>query len=360
MKLYTVMYLTYLRKLAACVMVPVLLALIVVGCGQTQVQSESTTATPEVPGTTTTTATITTTTTATITATTTTTVTATAPPQLTPDPTIEAANFETESAVTYNENMGGGGGKNIVKVLNRQDGRFVIRGNIQLNRIPAPNVEPWNLAWAQSSCTDCQTMAVALQINLYERGAPRVAPQNAAIAVNIACTRCVTVARALQYTIPVDDIREVPRDVNELIREMDRELNDIRRTATSVAEAEPRVNQVIERFRQLAQYLNDARDEDTGNVTPTPSVTGTVTVVPSPSVEATSTVIVTATVVSTPTTAQPTTTATMQSTPTANAQSTTTAMPTGTRPSSGASPTPTPTNTAIPTHIPTPGPTATP
>ena len=49
------------------------------------------------------------------------------------------------------------------------DGRLRIRGGIQLNHIPGPTVGPVNLADASSSCVDCQTIAVAMQINLIGR-----------------------------------------------------------------------------------------------------------------------------------------------------------------------------------------------
>ena len=58
---------------------------------------------------------------------------------------------------------------------------------------------------------------------VYRRGATVVAPVNRAVAVNENCTRCVTIARALQYVIPVDDCREVPREINELVRRVDLE-----------------------------------------------------------------------------------------------------------------------------------------
>src|SRR5689334_19016047 len=75
----------------------------------------------------------------------------------------------SNTGAAFAQYNGGGGGKNIVTQINRTDNRLRIKGNIQLNRIPGPNVEPINLAFAGSSCTGCQTYAVALQINLISR-----------------------------------------------------------------------------------------------------------------------------------------------------------------------------------------------
>src|SRR5919198_3308577 len=130
---------------------------------------------------------------------------------------------QPDAGITYSEfTGGGGGGSNIVTVCNRADGRFKMRGNIQLNRIPGPTVDSDNHAYARGSCTDCQSLSVAMQIDLISPSASRVTPTNVATAVNIGCTRCDTVARALQYVITVDDpVHDTPPEVRQLIRTMD-------------------------------------------------------------------------------------------------------------------------------------------
>ena len=175
--------------------------------------------------------------------------------------TQPAASPTAAAASEPSFNLSGGGAKNLVVLTNRNDDGFTGRGQLQLNLIPGPRVAPVNLARAVASCTDCQTLAVALQINVYERGAPQVTPQNAAVAVNISCQDCLTVARSIQYVIPVDDVRDVPPDVRELAREMDRELHELTRDRSlSLAEREARLDAVIGRFRDLAAYLRQERD----------------------------------------------------------------------------------------------------
>jgi putative peptide zinc metalloprotease protein len=159
----------------------------------------------------------------------------------------------------------GRGPDNIVQVRNQNDDRRRIRGSIQLNRSTGDAVAPVNSAVAEASCTDCQTIAVALQVNLIGKDASLVTPQNTALAVNYKCTRCITVAVALQYVISVDDPREVPRDVDRLIREMDRELREVSKDEkASLNDVVARINAVIDQFRTLAGNLNDKRDEETG------------------------------------------------------------------------------------------------
>lgn len=176
-----------------------------------------------------------------------------------------------EEDVTLTEQVSGGG-QNIVQVMNRDDQRMRIRGNVDLNRIPGDRAAPVNYAAALASCTDCQTFAIALQIDLISRTASAIAPQNTAIAVNVGCTRCVTVARAIQFVVQVDDPREVPENVRELVREMDRELREIaqlgRQGQITLLEAETRINALIDRFRDLGTSLYEGRDGATEPTSP--------------------------------------------------------------------------------------------
>jgi len=191
---------------------------------------------------------------------------------------------ERTNADTYEEYVDRREKHNIVRVKNTDDGRFLARSSVVLDRVGGKTVDARNEAWAESTCTDCQTVAVALQVVVYKRGAPTVTPLNLAVALNIRCTRCVTVALAFQYVIPVgkDDEEgptKVPSSVRQLIRELDREL-DYFEQFTNVrqidpAEAERRLVSIIDKHATLKQYLSAMRDEktigDTGSPSPSPS-----------------------------------------------------------------------------------------
>src|SRR5437773_3331955 len=123
-----------------------------------------------------------------------------APAQVTED--------ETQSSVVREDQASDGfvgGPRNMVNGRNYVDNRLLVRGRVQLNRINGSTVWPVNYAYAYSSCVDCTTMSVALQIDVYQEGADTFMPQNAGVAFNEQCTRCRTLALALQYAIPVDD-----------------------------------------------------------------------------------------------------------------------------------------------------------
>ena len=190
----------------------------------------------------------------------------------TPAPSAQGAADGSDVGFKLN----GAGGKNIVKITNKTDNRLIVRGRVDFNRTPgADRIAPVNAAIAVGSCVGCQTYAVALQINLYQRGASVVAPQNAAVAVNAGCSNCVTVARAVQYSIPVDDLATVPNNVRELARALDKELRGIEGvydTGTfNVYQANARINTVVSEFKTLANGLLDQYKVETAADSPSPS-----------------------------------------------------------------------------------------
>jgi hypothetical protein len=110
----------------------------------------------------------------------------------------------------------------------------------------------------------------------------------------------------------------VPREVDDLIKEFDKEFKAIRQEKDlGIEEIEQRINALIERFRELAASLKDDRQETMEATTPgatPPAGTGTPTVEASPMTTATPT-SETPTVNSTPAGETPTETVTPSATP---------------------------------------------
>jgi len=190
----------------------------------------------------------------------------------TPTTGAPAASTVNDNA-DYQEIPDGGGSNNIVKVQNKTDNRLRVKAKIQLNHIPGDNVQPVNYAEAIGSCMNCQTFAVALQIDLRSRTATTVAPQNAAVALNIKCTGCTTVADAYQYVVPVDDPTQTPDNVRDLINQMQQQLNaSAHDKDETTADAEAKINAIITQFMDLGQSLYQQRDQTTDNDTPDATV----------------------------------------------------------------------------------------
>jgi hypothetical protein len=77
---------------------------------------------------------------------------------------------------------------------------------VQVGRYKGDNLQSTNVARADSTdCTDCRTVAVAVQAVLV-KGSPQTAtPINAALAINQNCERCTTYAFAYQYVVSTED-----------------------------------------------------------------------------------------------------------------------------------------------------------
>ena len=216
---------------------------------------------------------------------------------------------------------------NQVVADNSEDKRFLARSSIKFRKLKTNEIAPVNIAFAQGKCTDCQTIAVAVQVIVYKRGATNVQPQNVALAANVGCTRCVTIARAIQYVIPVDDFDNVPDNVKRLVHRLDQELHYFEQVR-SIDElnsdaAAARLQAAVNEFSELHQYMADLmtkktgeNDEDPGaketgerlRESPSPSPSGTAPASPSsPSSPSTAT--------PSPTTGTPTPTPTPTATP---------------------------------------------
>ena len=195
---------------------------------------------------------------------------AAAAPSATPTATGSTAAEDDLPPVTSTDEHSGGSPSNRIVAINRTDSRLRVRGKVQVNHIEGDNASPVNSAEAYSSCTGCDTLAVALQIDLISTNASTVAPQNQAVALNYQCTNCNTSARALQYVFQVDDPDQVPDRVRDLVSEMNRELDRVAhdQSITDAGQAESVVDGVISDFQDLAQNLSDQRDDKTDETTP--------------------------------------------------------------------------------------------
>jgi putative peptide zinc metalloprotease protein len=153
-----------------------------------------------------------------------------------------------------------GGPSNIVIAVNQTDGRVAIRGKVQVMREPGMIGAPQNFAFARASCTNCQTIAVALQLNFASTDARYIVPQNVAVASNNVCTGCTTIALAYQVFFTVDDPTATPDGVRDVMRDLDAELREISTDPNiTAAQAEPRIISLVERFRVFATAIDQQR-----------------------------------------------------------------------------------------------------
>jgi hypothetical protein len=208
---------------------------------------------------------------------------------VTPSPTAATgaaqatpARTETPASGFTNEDnhKANGAPQNVVEVLNKTPPQLKMQASVQLNRIRSDSVTPLNAAIAVGQdCTGCQTIAVALQIDLYQKGAHVVSPENYAIALNLSCRSCVTIAHAIQYAIPVEDPENDQQDgdhqgdARQLLQRMQKELDAIAKTKGITADqAQARIKGVLAEFTALANTMLDdtKRADETDSQSPSP------------------------------------------------------------------------------------------
>ena len=93
---------------------------------------------------------------------------------------------------------GGQPGNASAVVVNHNDNSYRYAITLKVVQIASDVVTPQNAAVAVASCTNCQTVAISLE-GVLVYGDPSVfAPTNLALAYNVNCTNCATLAAAYQ------------------------------------------------------------------------------------------------------------------------------------------------------------------
>lgn len=101
--------------------------------------------------------------------------------------------------------------------VNTHDGMDMFRLAFRINRVMSDTVDTGNAAAAVSSCTDCQTVAIAIQVVLILSDPTVVSPENVAIALNVECELCSTLASAYQFVLTTGGpVRFTPEGYQQL------------------------------------------------------------------------------------------------------------------------------------------------
>lgn len=108
-------------------------------------------------------------------------------------------------------------GDNIVSVHNDSDGSVRTRATTSVAQNPGPSVLNANEAFAYASCTDCRTVAAAVQVLVVEGPTSDYEPANVAVALNENCLRCQTFAFARQVVLTPGLHIEIGDDAEEQI-----------------------------------------------------------------------------------------------------------------------------------------------
>jgi putative peptide zinc metalloprotease protein len=138
--------------------------------------------------------------------------------------------------------------------VNTKDGSSVFRLAFAIKRAGGDVVDNVNAAVSFASCTDCQTVAISIQVVFITGDAETVTPANLALAVNENCTLCDTLASAYQFVLTTDGQVHFTADGNQAIAEIRRELRALRHSDLSGPEIQARLTELM---RRLATVLRN-------------------------------------------------------------------------------------------------------
>lgn len=179
--------------------------------------------------------------------------------------------------------------------INTKDGFDLFRLAFQIRRATQDTVDTSNAAVAYASCTDCQTIALAIQVVLVSGyDSSTVTPENLAIAINESCVLCDTLASAYQFVLTAEGNLRFTAEGNQALAEIRKALLDLRDSGLTAAEIQAQVDALMERLAEvLATELVPAGESGgevpSGSPTPSPDAAATTDPVPDPDATATMT-----------------------------------------------------------------------
>ncbi|MEY2420380.1 MAG: putative peptide zinc metalloprotease protein [Acidimicrobiaceae bacterium] len=225
---------------------------------------------------------------------------------------VAPAPASADDTSSSDSNSGGNGSPiNTAIVENTKDNSSVFELAFDVRTITdEATVAPGNAAIAIASCTNCQTVAIAVQI-VFVIGSPTVfTPENAAVAANVNCSFCDTLATAYQFVVQSSVPVRFTNDGKHQLHDIWKALKDLQNSGLTVMEIQAKVDELM---TELAHVLatevepippdnnSEQNDENTpSNNSTSASTTTTVTVTSTSTTSTTSTTTTTTTTSSSP------------------------------------------------------------
>jgi putative peptide zinc metalloprotease protein len=195
------------------------------------------------------------------------------------------------------------GGDNTAIAVNTTNGSTLIKVAFAIRHVMGNVVDQGNAAVAYASCTDCTTVAVAIEIVLVEGNPSVVTPTNIALAYNELCSLCVTVADAMQFVEGTGGPVHFDAEGNKILAQIRQELESLKHQTLTLDELQAKIDQIRAQIVDVLQnHLVPAGKPEQPPAPPPPPTT---TTQPTTSTGTTSTETTTTT---TPTTTPVTTT----------------------------------------------------
>lgn len=113
--------------------------------------------------------------------------------------------------------------------VNEKDGKSVFKLAFKVKRTMDSDVDANNTAIAYASCTDCRTVAAAIQVVLLMEDPESINAENTAVAINYDCTECETLAAAYQFVFGYGEPVKFTAEGNRKLADIKRRLHELKK-----------------------------------------------------------------------------------------------------------------------------------
>jgi putative peptide zinc metalloprotease protein len=147
--------------------------------------------------------------------------------------------------------VGTNGGDTAVVALNTRDDANIFRFAFMVKRTMQDVVDNDNAAVAVASCTECQTVAASFQIVLILSDPSIVTTDNLALAMNIDCSFCATLASAYQFVMTTGGQVRFTAEGDRELAAIRRALQALRRSDLSIVEIQAKLEELKARVADV-------------------------------------------------------------------------------------------------------------
>ncbi len=133
--------------------------------------------------------------------------------------------------------------------VNTKDNSSIFRLAFNIRRVTGDVVDQTNAAVAISSCEECRTVAISIQVLIVESDPSVVSPTNLALAINQDCTLCDTFAAAYQIVLGDGTRLRFTATGSKAINDIRKELKGLGRQDLSDEELAAQVGTLVDRLK---------------------------------------------------------------------------------------------------------------
>jgi putative peptide zinc metalloprotease protein len=153
--------------------------------------------------------------------------------------------------------------------INTKDGSSIFRLAFSIRRVTGEVVDQTNAAAAVASCEECRTIAVSIQIVLVMGDPTVISPTNLALALNIECTLCETLASAYQFVFGTGEMLRFTSEGLRQLHDIREQIRDLLASDLPIAEIQARLDALMEQLAAVlaTQLVPVPPDEDDEEVT---------------------------------------------------------------------------------------------